>query len=344
MTLELNLLEESIMNQPSSNVPDVVVITGASAGVGRAVARRFATAGAKIGLLARGTEGLEATASEIENLGGTALPIATDVADYDQVNAAADQIEKELGAIDIWINNAMTSVFAPVRQIEPDEFRRVTEVTYLGTVWGTMVALDRMIPRDHGKIVQVGSALAYRGIPLQSAYCGAKHGIQGFNDSLYTELLHDDSNVRLTQVNLPAVNTPQFGWVRSKLPNKAQPVPPIFQPEVIAEAIYWCAYHDRRELTVGFSALKAIWGNKFMPTAGDHYLARNGFKSQQTDEPEDPDRPDNLFEPVSGDHGAHGSFDDRAKNQSLSLLLNENRELVLGALGTIALLALLKKR
>lgn len=342
--LELNLLEEWNMNQSKGNVPDVVVITGATAGVGRAVARRFATDGAKIGLLARGAEGLEATANEIENLGGTALPIATDVADYDQVEAAAERIENELGAIDIWINNAMTSVFSPVREIEPEEFRRVTEVTYLGTVWGTMVALDRMLPRDHGKIVQVGSALAYRGIPLQAAYCGAKHGIQGFNDSLYTELLHDDSKVRLTQVNLPAVNTPQFGWVRSKLPKKAQPVPPIFQPEVVAEAIHWSAYHDRRELTVGFSALKAIWGNKFLPTAGDHYLAKTGFESQQTDEPEDPNRPDNLFEPVAGDHGAHGSFDDRSKDQSLSLLLNENRELLFGALGVIALLALLKKR
>lgn len=332
------------MSHSTEGVPDVVVITGASAGVGRAVARRFAADGAKIGLLARGTEGLEATANEIENLGGTAITIPTDVADYDQVEAAAARVEQELGAIDIWINNAMTSVFAPIRKIEPDEFRRVTEVTYLGTVWGTMVALDRMLPRDHGKIIQVGSALAYRGIPLQAAYCGAKHGIQGFNDSLYTELLHDNSKVRLTQVNLPAVNTPQFGWVRSKLPNKAQPVPPIFQPEVIAEAIHWCAYHDRRELTVGLSALKAIWGNKFLPSVGDQYLARTGFDSQQTDEPEDPNRPDNLFEPVAGDHGAHGTFDAQAKDQSLSLLLNENRELVFGALGLVALLALLKRR
>lgn len=332
------------MNQPKGSVPDVVVITGASAGVGRAVARRFATDGARIGLLARGMDGLEATVDEIENLGGTAIAIQTDVADFEQVQAAAERVEQELGAIDIWINNAMTSVFAPIKEIEPDEFRRVTDVTYLGTVWGTMVALDRMLPRDHGKIVQVGSALAYRGIPLQAAYCGAKHGIQGFNDSLYTELLHDRSNVRLTQVNLPAVNTPQFGWVRSKLPNKAQPVPPIFQPEVIAEAIHWCAYHDRRELTVGFSALKAIWGNKFVPTFADQYLAKNGVESQQTDEPEDPNRPDNLFEPVPGDHGAHGSFDERAKDQSFALLLNENREVVLGALGVLALLAIFKRR
>lgn len=332
------------MSQPRENVPDVVVITGATAGVGRAVARRFATDGAKIGLLARGPEGLEATAREIENLGGTAVAIETDVAHYDQVEAAAEQIEQELGAIDIWINNAMTSVFARITEIEPEEFRRVTDVTYLGTVWGTMVALNRMLPRNHGKIVQVGSALAYRGIPLQSAYCGAKHAIQGFNDSAYTELLHDGSKVRLTQVNLPAVNTPQFGWVRSKLPNKAQPVPPIFQPEVIAEAIHWAAYHDRRELTIGLSALKAIWGNKFAPAVADQYLARSGFDAQQTDEPEDPDRPDNLFEPVAGDHGAHGSFDDQAKESSLALLLNQNRELVFGAVGLIALLALLKKR
>lgn len=332
------------MNQSRGNVPDVVVITGATAGVGRAVARRFAADGAKIGVLARGQDGLEATVREIENLGGTAIAIKTDVADYDQVESAAEKVEKELGAIDIWINNAMTSVFAPVREIEPDEFRRVTEVTYLGTVWGTMVALDRMMPRNHGKIVQVGSALAYRGIPLQAAYCGAKHGIQGFNDSVYTELLHEKSDVRLTQVNLPAVNTPQFGWVRSKLPKKAQPVPPIFQPEVIAEAIHWAAYHNRRELTVGFSALKAIWGNKIVPTVADHYLARTGFDSQQTDEPEDRGRADNLFEPIAGDHGAHGSFDERSKDQSLSLLINQNREWIAGAIGIVALLALLKRR
>ena len=332
------------MNEPKTSVPDVVVITGATAGVGRAVARRFATDGAKIGLLARGKEGLEATAREIENLGGTALAVQTDVADFEQVESAADRIEKELGSIDIWINNAMTSVFAPIEKIEPEEFRRVTEVTYLGTVWGTMVALDKMTARNHGKIVQVGSALGYRGIPLQSAYCGAKHGVQGFNDSLYAELLHDDSDVQLTLVNLPAVNTPQFRWVRSKLPKKAQPVPPIFQPEVIAEAIHWAAYNNRRELTVGSPAMKAIWGNKFFPAAGDHYLAKTGYDSQQTDEPEDPDRPDNLFEPVEGDHGAHGEFDDRAKDQSFSLLLNQNREIIIGALGLLAIFALIKKR
>lgn len=332
------------MNQSRTRVPDVVVITGASAGVGRAVARRFAADGAKIALLARGRDGLEAAAQEVENLGGSAITIQLDVADHDQVASAAERVETELGAIDIWINNAMTSVFAPVTEIEPDEFRRVTEVTYLGTVWGSMVALDKMLPRDHGKIVQVGSALAYRGIPLQSAYCGAKHAIQGFNDSLYTELLHDGSKVRLTQVNLPAVNTPQFGWVRSKLPRKAQPVPPIFQPEIIAEAIHWAAYHDRRELTVGMSALKAIWGNKFVPGAADHYLAKIGYDSQQTDEPEDPDRPDNLFKPVPGDHGAHGSFDSRSSDQSLALLLNQNRDVILGAVGLIAFVALLRKR
>lgn len=332
------------MERPDGNVADVVVITGASAGIGRAIARRFAADGARIGLLARGREGLEATAREVENLGGTAIFVETDVADYDQVEAAAERVEKELGAIDIWINNAMTSVFAPISKITPDEFRRVTEVTYLGTVWGSMVALKRMMPRDHGKIVQVGSALAYRGIPLQSAYCGAKHGIQGFNDSLYTELLHEKSSVQLTQVNPPAVNTPQFRWVRSKLPNKAQPVPPIFQPEVIAEAVHWAAYNNRREITVGLPALKAVWGDKLAPTIADHYLAANGYESQQTDEPEDPDRPDNLFSPVEGDHGAHGPFDDRATDTSLALTLNQNRELVLGALGVGLIVALLLKK
>ena len=234
-----------------NRIPEVVVITGASAGVGRATAREFARHGARIGLLARGIDGLEAAHREVEELGSKALVIPTDVADADQVESAAAQVEAEFGHIDIWINNAMTSVFSPIKQMTPEEFRRVTEVTYLGYVYGTLAALKRMLPRDRGVIVQVGSALAYRGIPLQAAYCAAKHAVQGFCDSLWCELLHDNSNVKVTMVHMPALNTPQFGWVKSRLPRKAQPVPPIFQPEVAAEAIYFAAHNPRREFYVG---------------------------------------------------------------------------------------------
>jgi NAD(P)-dependent dehydrogenase (short-subunit alcohol dehydrogenase family) len=311
--------------------PEVVVITGASAGVGRAVARAFAARGAKVGLLARGAEGLEAARSDVEYLGGEAIAIPTDVSDADQVERAAAQVEEALGPIDIWINNAMVSVFAPVQEITPEEFRRVTEVTYLGYVHGTLAALKRMKPRDKGTIVQVGSALAYRGIPLQSAYCGAKHAIQGFSDSLWAELLHDGSNIKLTSVNLPAINTPQFDWVLSRLPGKAQPVPPIFQPEVAAEAIVWAAYHDRRELNLGWPTTKAVVGNSFFPRLGDIYLAKRGVESQQTDEPADPNAPNNLWEPLPGDRGAHGRFDDRATDQSLHFELNKRRDHLLAA-------------
>ncbi|MFN2442114.1 MAG: SDR family oxidoreductase [Thermoanaerobaculia bacterium] len=310
---------------------EVVVITGASAGVGRAVARAFAARGAKIGLLARGTDGLEGAKSDVEYLGGEAIAIPTDVADAVQVERAAAQIEDAFGPIDIWINNAMVSVFAPVHEITPEEFRRVTEVTYLGYVYGTLAALKRMRPRDKGTIVQVGSALAYRGIPLQSAYCGAKHAIQGFNDSLWAELIHDRSHVKLTSVNLPAINTPQFDWVLSRLPGKAQPIPPIFQPEVAAEAIVWAAYNNRRELNLGWPTTEAVVGNNFFPRLGDLYLARNGVKSQQTDEPADPNARNNLWEPLPGDRGAHGRFDDRAKDQSLHFELNKRRDHLLAA-------------
>lgn len=296
--------------------PEVVVVTGASAGVGRAVVRRFAQDRARIALLARGRDRLEAARAEVEEAGGRALVLPVDVADWDQVDAAAASVESEFGPIDIWINNAMTSVFSPISEMKAEEYRRVTEVTYLGSVHGTLAALHRMRPRDRGSIVQVGSALAYRGIPLQSAYCGAKHAIQGFMDSLRTELIHDGSAVQVTSVHLPAMNTPQFGWVKSRLPNKAQPVPPIFQPEVAAEAIHWAAHHHRRELWVGSPTVLAILGNRLAGGFLDAYLGRGGYDSQQTGIPENPDRPHNLWSPVPGDQAAHGDFDDRATESS----------------------------
>jgi NAD(P)-dependent dehydrogenase (short-subunit alcohol dehydrogenase family) len=305
--------------------PEVVVITGASAGVGRATVQRFAREGAYIGLIARGVDGLEGARREVEKLGGKAIVIPVDVADADKVEAAAAQIEAELGEIDIWVNNAMTSVFAPIKEMTADEFRRVTEVTYLGYVYGTLAALKRMLPRDRGVIVQVGSALAYRGIPLQSAYCAAKHAIQGFCDSLRCELLHDNSNVKVTMLQMPAFNTPQFGWVKSRLPRKAQPVPPIFQPEVGAEAIYFAAHNPRREFYVGLPSVEAIVANKIAPGLLDRYLARTGYDSQQHDGAEDPNRPNNLWHPVPGDHGAHGAFDARANDSSPQLWTSEHR-------------------
>jgi short-subunit dehydrogenase len=315
------LLERGVnrgMKNDSSR-PEVVVITGASAGVGRATVRAFAARGASIGLLARGQEGLEAAKREVEAAGGKALAIPTDVADAGAVEEAARRIEEELGPIDIWVNNAMTSVFSPFKEMNAEEFKRVTEVTYLGYVHGTMSALKRMLPRDRGTIVQVGSALAYRGIPLQSAYCGAKHAIQGFTESVRSELFHDKSNVWITMVQMPALNTPQFEWVKSRLPHKSQPVPPIYQPEVAAEAIYWAAHNHRRELNVGANTSIFLWGNKLVPLFGDWYLSRTGYKSQQTQEPRDPNQPDNLWQPVAGDHGAHGDFDEQAKEESLQL-------------------------
>lgn len=310
------------------NKQEVVVITGASAGVGRATVREFAKCKAHIGLIARGIDGLEGARREVEQAGGKALVLPTDVADAEKVEAAAAKVEEEFGPIDIWINDAMTSVFSPVKQMTPDEYKRVTEVTYLGVVYGTLSALKRMLSRDKGVIVQVGSALAYRGIPLQSAYCGAKHAIQGFVDSLRAELIHDQSNVRVCMVQMPALNTPQFDWVKSRLPNKAQPVPPIYQPEVAARAIYWAAHNDRRELYVGISTVAAIEANKVAPGLLDYYLAQNGYESQQTAEPEDTNRPNNLWEPVSGDHGAHGRFDARADSSSLQLWINTHRGLI----------------
>lgn len=314
---------------------EVVIITGASAGVGRATARRFARNRARIGLIARGLDGLEAAKREVEELGGEAIALPCDVADADSVEQAAAMVEHHFGPIDIWINNAMASVFSPVRETPAIEFRRVTEVTYLGVVHGTLAALKRMLPRDRGVIVQVGSALAYRGIPMQAPYCAAKHAVQGFMDSLRSELLHDGSHVEVTMVQLPALNTPQFGWVKSRLPRKAQPVPPIYQPEVAADAIAYAARHPRREFWVGMPTVVAIAGNKLAPGVGDHYLARTGVESQMTDEPEDPNRPNNLWVPVPGDAGAHGTFDARASSSSLEVAMMKRRPL-LTAVGLVA--------
>lgn len=311
---------------------EVVVVTGASAGVGRAVARAFGRRGARVGLLARGRDGLEAAHREIEASGGEGLVLPTDVAHAGEVEAAAAAVEARFGPIDLWINNAMVAVFSPFKDMTPDEFRRVTEVTYLGTVYGTMAALRRMLPRDRGGIVQVGSALAYRAIPLQSAYCGAKHAIQGFTESIRSELLHEGSRVKITMVQLPALNTPQFGWVKSRLPRKPQPVPPIYQPEVAAAGILWASRHWPREYNVNFGGAVVLLGNKVMPGLGDRYLARVGYDAQQHDGPADPNRRHNLWEPVAGDAGAHGAFDDRARAWSTKLWLSRHRRwLGLGA-------------
>jgi NAD(P)-dependent dehydrogenase (short-subunit alcohol dehydrogenase family) len=318
------------------NSPEVVVVTGASAGVGRATVRKFAAQGAHLGLLARGQERLEAARQEVEELGGRAIAIPTDVADADQVEAAAKQVEQVFGPIDIWVNNAMVSVFSPVKEMTAAEYKRVTEVTYLGYVYGTLAALRRFLPRDRGVIVQVGSALAYRGIPLQSAYCGAKHAIEGFTESLRCELLHDGSNVKITTVQLGAMNTPQFNWVKSRLPRKPQPVPPIFQPEVAADAIVYAAHHHRREWRVGGSTVLAIVGDKLAPGLGDWYLARQGYGSQQYDGMADPNRPDNLFEPAPGDYAAHGDFNSRAADSSMQVWMSRNRNWLLAAGSVIA--------
>lgn len=323
-----------------ANNPEVVVITGASAGVGRATAEVFAESGARIGLLARGRDALDGALADVEAAGGKALSLPTDVAHFEEVEAAAQEVERRLGPIDIWVNNAMTTVFSPFKEITPEEFKRATEVTYLGTVYGTMAALKRMMPRNQGCIVQVGSALAYRSIPLQAPYCGAKHAIRGFTDSVRSELLHDKSRVHLTMVQLPAINTPQFSWCKTRLPRHPQPVPPVFQPEVAARAIFWAAHQRRREVYLGGSTLKAILGNKVAPGLLDRYLARTGYDAQQTDQRVNPDRPANLFEPVAGDHGAHGIFDDVARKTSVQFWETRHRTwATLATLGTVTVVA-----
>jgi short-subunit dehydrogenase len=314
--------------------PQVVVITGASAGVGRATVREFARRRACIGLLARGQDGLNAAAREVELAGGKALALAVDMADAAAVERAADAVEAAFGPIDIWINNAMVTIFAPLKDIAADEFRRVTEVTYLGNVHGTMAALKRMLPRDRGVIVQVSSALAQRSIPLQSAYCGAKHAIAGFTDSLRSELLHDHSRVRVTAVQLPAMNTPQFGWARNRMPNRPQPVPPVFAPEIAARAIVWATRHDRREVAVGAPTLLAQWAQKLAPGLADRYLGATAYRGQQiSGEADSGQRPDNLFAPVAGDAGAHGRFGERTRTRSPQLWANEHRGWLLLAAG-----------
>src|ERR1700722_696953 len=308
-----------------SNSGQVVVVTGASGGVGRGTAQAFAARRAKVAVLARGDAGLEGAVKDVEAAGGTALAIPTDVADHAAVEAAAGQVEEALGPIDIWVNVAFTSVFAPFTEISPEEYKRVTEVSYLGFVYGTMSALKRMIPRDAGTIVQVGSALAYRGIPLQTAYCGSKHAIQGFHEALRCELLHQGAHVRVTMVQMPAVNTPQFDWVLSRLPRHPQPVPPIYQPEVAARAVVYAADHPgRRQYWVGASTAATLLADKIAPALLDRYLGRTGYKSQQTGE-EQGDRSGNLWQPADRsageDHGAHGEFDDRSHPHSAQLWL-----------------------
>ncbi len=300
----------------------LVVITGASAGVGRATAREFGKAGAKVVVLARNEESLAGTKKEVEDEGGECHYYKLDVSNQEQVEATVQKIETEIGPIDVWVNNAMASVFSPIKKMTTKEYQRVTEVTYLGQVYCTISVLKFMLKRNRGSIVLVGSALAYRGIPLQSAYCGAKHGVQGFFDSLRTELLHDKSNVKVTMVELPALNTTQFGWVLSRLPHKARPMGTVFQPEVAARAIVYASIHDRREIFVAMPTFQAIIGNKFFPGILDKMMAKTGFKGQQTDEPENPDRKNNLWEPVPGNHSAHGTFDNISKSTSPALWLS----------------------
>jgi NAD(P)-dependent dehydrogenase (short-subunit alcohol dehydrogenase family) len=328
-----------------------VVVTGASGGIGRAVAQAFARRGDTVALLARGQKGLEGAADDVRRAGGTPLVIPTDMSDHEAVFDAARRVEAEIGPIDVWVNVAFTSVFSPFEQIKPEEYKRVTEVSYLGYVYATMAALQYMRPRDHGTIVQVGSALAYRGIPLQTAYCGAKHAIQGFHEALRCELLNAKSNVHVTMVQMPAVNTPQFSWVLSRLPRHPQPVPPIYQPELAARAVVYAADHpQRREYWVGSSTAATLAANALAPGLLDRYLARTGLSGQQTDKPKDPNAPANLWEPADGgdghDFGSHGVFDDRSHHDDPQLWASQHHGVLfsLGAAAAAVTVALLGRR
>jgi short-subunit dehydrogenase len=303
----------------------VVVITGASAGVGRATAVEFARQGWNVGLIARDQQRLDAAARELESHGIRALAVSADVSDFEAVERAADRVEQELGPIEVWVNNAMATIFAPVRFTTPEEFRRATEVTYLGQVHGTMAALARMRARNRGTIINVGSALAYRAIPLQAAYCGAKFAVRGFTDALRTELMHEGVNVHLTMVHLPAVNTPQFDWALNKMGRRAQPVPPIYQPEVPARAIVFAASARRREVWVGMPTLKAILANRLVPGLLDRYLAKTGYAGQLTQEAKPAGSPTNLFAPVPGPYGSHGRFDSKSRQASWEFALSRHR-------------------
>jgi len=325
-------------------MPRTVVVTGASGGIGRASAVAFGRRGDTVVLVARGQVGLDAAAKEVEQAGGRAVPIPLDVSDSSAVFEAVERIEREVGAIDVWVNVAFSSVFATFDEITPDEYARATEVTYLGYVWTTMAVLKHMKRRDRGAIVQVGSALAYRGIPLQTAYCGAKHAIQGFHEALRCELLHEKSGVRVTMVQMPAVNTPQFSWVLSKLPNHPQPVPPIYQPEFVAKAVLFAADHPkRREYWVGTSTMATLAANAIVPGLLDRYLGRTGFSSQQTDKPAGSDDPVNLFHPADGeggrDFGAHGAFTDQAHSHDPQLWASHHHGVLAGAVAGVAALA-----
>lgn len=314
----------------------VVVVTGASAGLGRALVRQFAVEGATLALLARGTDGLNAAVSEIKRTGGIAKCYPTDMGDAEQVEAAAAAIERDFGRIDVWVNNAMNSVFGPFKQIEMEDYKRVIDVTYLGQVYGTKAALKRMMPKDRGTVILIGSALAYRGIPLQSAYCGAKHGVHGFFESLRAELMHDNSNVKLSMVQLPAMNTTQFGFVKSYLRNKPKPMGRIYQPEVAAEAIVDAAVNHPREVYVGYPTVQTVLGNKLLPGFLDWYLAKTGYKGQQTNQPEDARRDNNLYHPLPGDHGAHGNFDADAWSFSPKYWFQKHPFISAGALALVA--------
>jgi NAD(P)-dependent dehydrogenase (short-subunit alcohol dehydrogenase family) len=325
--------------------PEVVVITGTSAGIGRATVRAFARRGAHFGLLARGKEGLEGARQEVEIAGGRALALPTDVSDPNHVEAAAEAVERAFGPIDVWVNNAIVTVYAPAKQMTAEEYRRVIEVNYLGTVYGTLAALRRMLPRDHGSIVQVGSALAFRGMPLLSAYAASKHAVQGFTESLRSELLHDGSKVHLTVVHLPGVNTPQFTWAKARMTRRPRPVAPVYGPAVAAEAIVWAAHHRRRGLLVGAAMAPAVWANRLAPGLLDRFLGARGYQMQQADEPLEPNRKDNLWNPVEGDRGADGPFTREAVARSPQLWLNTRRNwLVAGLLGVASLLFLFSSR